>query len=117
VEVPRELISEHLEGKVYAATLLEVWDKLQDVAPFGFRVLDEVDAYVSFATNMGIPWREVFDEQLLQKIVPKLGGAEDKVGNALDWLADRTAVEFPLTHRKVKAMATRCRVYGFTTYF
>jgi hypothetical protein len=97
--------------------MLEFWDKLRDVAPFAFRVLDEVDAYVSFALNMGVPWQEAVDDQILQKILPKLGGAEDKVGPTLDWLTARTSADFPLTHTKVEAMAARCHAYGFTSYF
>jgi hypothetical protein len=117
VVVPRELIAEHLEGKVYKDALLEFWDKLQDVAPFAFRVLDEIDAYVRFATERGRPWTEALDDQLLQKLLPKLSGAEDKVGDTLDWLVSHTAGEFPLTHSKVSAMAKKCHAYGFTTYF
>jgi MoxR-like ATPase len=117
VEVPRELISDHLDGKAYQTTLLELWDRLQDVAPFGFRVLDEIDAYVSLAADTGISWQDALDDQLLQKVLPKLGGAEDKVGNTLVWLAERTLDQFPLTHRKAAAMAKRCQMYGFTTYF
>jgi hypothetical protein len=117
IDVPRELIVEHLEGTAYQEVLLEMWDRLRNVAPFAFRVLDDIEAYVLSGTALGAPWQEGVDDQLLQKILPKLGGAEDKVGAALEWIAARTAAEFPLTHAKATTMAARCHASGFTSYF
>jgi 5-methylcytosine-specific restriction endonuclease McrBC GTP-binding regulatory subunit McrB len=117
VEVPRELIAQHLQGKAYQAVLLEIWDRLYPVAPYAFRVVDEIDEYVRQAATLGTSWQEALDDQLLQKLLPKLAGSEDKVGETLDWLTIRTQVDFPLTHAKVRWMAERCRAHGFTSYF
>ena len=82
----------------------KVWDRLIDVAPFAFRVLDDINAYVVSGTTLGATWQECLDDQLLQKNLPKLGGAEDKVGAALDWMAAHNAADFPPTHAKAAAM-------------
>lgn len=117
IEAPRELLEAHLAGRPYQAVLLEMWDHLHDVAPFAFRVLDEIGAYVIQAGAIGVPWQEALDDQLLQKVLPKLGGADDKVGANLDWLANRTEGEFPLTHDKAALMASRSHAHGFASYF
>jgi hypothetical protein len=117
VEAPRELLEAHLQGRPYQAVLLEVWDNLHEVAPFAFRVLDDIELYVHHAGLQGIPWRDALDDQLLQKVLPKLGGADDKVGACLDWLATRAKNEFPLTAAKAERMASRCHASGFASYF
>jgi hypothetical protein len=78
VEVPRELVAEHLRGKVYAPVVLELWDGLREVRPIAFRVLDEIDAYVSLAVAAGVPWREALDDQILQKVLRKLAVPKTK---------------------------------------
>jgi hypothetical protein len=117
IEAPRELLEAHLAGRPYQSVLLEMWDHLHEVAPFAFRVLDEIGAYVIQAATIGVPWQEALDDQLLQKVLPKLGGADDKVGTSLDWLANRTDGEFPLTHAKAALMASRSHTHGFASYF
>ena len=54
--------------------VLRVWDIFHDVSPFGFRVLDEIDAYVIAAGEVGTDWHVALDEQLMQKVLPRVRG-------------------------------------------
>src|SRR5207245_937776 len=52
----------HLEGQPYGSVVAEVWVTLRDVAPFAFRVLDELRAYVAEAGKIGVGWEVALDE-------------------------------------------------------
>lgn len=117
LEAPRAALSEHLEGKAHGPSLLAAWDAVSPVAPFAFRVLDEVDAYVAAAAGMGVGWEDALDDQLLQKILPKLRGTDPKLQEALEALVAVTAGEFPLSHGKASSMLEDFRVHGFASYF
>ncbi len=106
----------HLGNVVYAQDIIAVWRAVGDLAPFAYRVLDEIKAYVAHADTLGVGWETALDEQLLQKVLPKLKGANPKtepVLGALIGLCDR----FPLTHAKATRMLEDYRQYGFTSYF
>ena len=51
--LPREEVVAHLDGHPCAEMVLAIWDAPRGVAPFGFRVLDEIDAYVIAAAEIG----------------------------------------------------------------
>lgn len=113
----RETIEAHLTGKPYQAALMEVWDAVADVAPFAYRVLDEIAAYVQAAANLSVGWETALDEQLIQKVLPKLKGADQRVGSGLAGLADATSALFPLTHTKALEMKEEFERHGFASYF
>ena len=117
LEVPREALGQRADGKKHGAAIMRIWDLIHPVAPFGFRVFDEVDAYVAGATSHGATWQEALDDQLLQKVLPKIKGTDPKIGTALQDLADATRDEFPLSHAKVEGMLTDFTVHGFVSYF
>jgi hypothetical protein len=73
IEIPvsRDALSDHLSGRPYRNVLLQVWELLAPVAPFAFRVVDEIGAYVDAAGAEAIPWEQALDEQLLQKVLPR----------------------------------------------
>ncbi len=105
--------------KVYdrAQTLLAVWDAVRRVAPFGFRVLDEIDAYATAALEQGISAETALDEQLVQKILPRVRGADPRVGAALDDLLAVFGDGFPLARRKTLDMRAEYETHGFTSFF
>ena len=115
--VDRGSLEHHLAGKPYADLLLDVWDNVHQVAPFAFRTLDEFSEYHAAAEELGVPWEQSVDEQLLQKVLPKFKGGELRVQEALEWLVARTDGVFPLTHEKASTMLAYCREHGFTDYF
>ena len=49
LEASREAIQHHLANSTIAKTLLTAWDALHEVAPFAFRVIDDMRNYVAAA--------------------------------------------------------------------
>ncbi|MBD2728220.1 tetratricopeptide repeat protein [Nostoc sp. FACHB-892] len=117
IEVCRNDLFEHLGEVEYREILMEVWDNLHLVTPFAFRVLDEINNYVNEAKLLDISWEEALDEQLLQKILPKLKGADDRVGEALKAFVDIAENKFNLSHAKASKMLKTFEQHGFTSYF
>jgi hypothetical protein len=80
--------------------------------------VDDIGRYVQAATHDGGPWEEAFDEQVLQKILPKLKGTDPRLGEVLARLdALLSASEFPLSSRKIGAMRDGFLRHGFASYF
>ncbi|MDQ3694441.1 MAG: AAA family ATPase [Chloroflexota bacterium] len=117
IEARREDIAAHLAGRPYQVDLLRIWDDLHHVAPFTFRVLDEIAAYVTGGAALGVPWEEALDEQLLHKVLPKINGADPAVGTALATFVGRTAGRFPLSHARATEMLKGFELHGFASYF
>jgi hypothetical protein len=95
----------------------DVWTALKEVAPFAFRVLDEIVSYIDEAERVGVDWEEALDEQLLQKVLPKIKGTDLRLGPALRAFNDLTAERFPLSHEKASMMLAAFNEHGFTSYF
>ena len=117
LHVSTSTMKAHVAGKPYSKALLEVFEIVQSAAPFGFRVADEIATYVEQAGAMGISWATALDEQLLQKVLPKLSGASLAVGEALAKLVDFSTTDYPLTAEKAKRMKEGHDSHGFATYF
>jgi tetratricopeptide (TPR) repeat protein len=118
LEAPRQDLDEYLGEVPYREMLMQIWDEVHTVAPFAFRVLDEIKTYVKEAEALDVPWQDALDEQLLQKILPKLKGADDRVGVALQAFVDIVKEnEFPLSHKKATKMLETFNQHGFTSYF
>ena len=114
---PRDLLAQHLGAAPYADVLLRVWDAVRDIAPFAYRVLDDVAAYCRAANSMGVLWQEAVDEELLQKVLPKLKGSDPRLGEALQAIIEICASDFPLTQAKAGLMLDRFQRHGFASYF
>jgi hypothetical protein len=117
LEVTREALGEHMNGAVFAADLLAVWDSVHEVAPFAFRVADEIGAYIEQAQKLGVAWEAALDEQLLQKVLPKVKGADMRIESTLRSLLDLSDGRFPLTTRKAETMRDGFAQHGFASYF
>jgi hypothetical protein len=117
LEARREDLVAHLAGRPYQADAMAIWDAVHHVGPFTFRVLDEMHAYVTAAATLGTSWEEALDEQLLQKVLPKIKGADPRVGDALSRIVELTEERFPLCHRKAAIMLEGFRAHGFASYF
>jgi hypothetical protein len=119
IEIPvtRVGIVAHLDGRPYQAALLGVWDAMRPVAPFAYRVLDEIASYVDAADPLGVPWEMALDEQLLQKVLPKIKGTEKAIGPALDTFVGMAEGRWPLSHAKSSEMRDAFINHGFTSYF
>jgi hypothetical protein len=117
LEVDREALEAHIGDQPYARTLLACWDALSEVAPFAYRIVDEIGIYVAHAAELGIDWREALDEQMFQKLLPKLKGADPRVGSALEAFIELTGEDFPLSRGKAEAMREGFVQHGFSSYF
>ncbi|HEU0052008.1 MAG TPA: hypothetical protein VFQ39_02480, partial [Longimicrobium sp.] len=113
----REAMEAHLAGTAHAATLLDVWDAVSEVAPFAFRVADEVGRYLKAGEAAGAPRDELLDEQLLQKVLPKIRGTDPRVGAALERLEALAQGRFPLTHARTRRMRESFQRHGFASFF
>jgi hypothetical protein len=117
LEISREALATHIGDAVYATDLLATWDAVQDVAPFAFRVADEIRSYIQEVEQLGVSWESALDEQLLQKVLPKIKGADPRIESTLDAILDLCDGRFPLTHEKAKGMRDGFAQHGFASYF
>lgn len=115
--VSREAIVSHLEGAPYRDLLLEVWDAVNVIAPFAFRVVDEIGGYVASSEEVREGWESPLDEQILQKVLPKVKGTDLRTGPALEALIEVAGQTLPLTRTKAEAMHEGFRQHGFASYF
>ncbi len=117
---PRDLISEHAESHLddagAAAKLMAVWDAVRPIAPFAFRVVEEVGNYVRLAQDEGVDPLEALDEQLLQKVLPRIRGMDPDVGAALAVLKDATE-GLPMSHARVKRLLKQYSERGVASFF
>lgn len=95
--------------------------------PFGYRVVIECAEYVLKArqlhevTNQSIPWlvdqNSLFDELLLQKVLPKVHGNRKQIGTTLNEIKNicvqDTQVLFPKTLSKVLVMEHNLLTVGY----
>lgn len=117
LEAPRDALAKFVEGKAYAEVLMNVWDAVHEVAPFAYRVLFEIGAYVKASEELGVGWQEALDEQLLQKVLPKLKGVDPRIGQALQRVLEIAGDEFTLTADKAHVMREGFMQHGFASYF
>jgi hypothetical protein len=117
LEIDHASVLRHLEGRPYRGELAEAWAAFRAVAPFAFRVLDEIASYIDQAAALGVSWEAALDEQLLQKVLPKLKGTDLRIQPALTRFIELSAGRMPLSHAKATTMLQAFNEHGFTSYF
>ncbi|OPH56201.1 hypothetical protein BC351_28960 [Paenibacillus ferrarius] len=118
IELNREDLYKHLSGKPYQEIVMQIWDVIHQVAPFAFRVVDDIMAYITDAEEIGWKWTDALDEQILQKILPKIKGTNIAIGEVLTaLLAVLPPEEYPISHKKVLKINEGYTTYGIATYF
>ncbi|MGC4044878.1 MAG: AAA family ATPase [Armatimonas sp.] len=117
LEMDKSMLLQHLGDAPCAEVLVLVWEAVGSVAPFAFRVVDEILAYLKQAEIYGVGWEQALDEQLLQKILPKLKGADPQVGEALRRFVSLTEGRFPLSHEKASRILSLYNSHGIASYF
>lgn len=117
LSIDRAAVEAHLKGKSYAGDLLDIWEKTEPASPFGFRVLDDIAAYIAEAEKDGVKWQEALDEQIVSKILPKLRGIEPEAAKALQGVAALTAERFPLASDKCEVMLRRQQATDVVSFF
>lgn len=116
LRVPKEAIEGHLDGLPYQELLVEIWEAVEDVGPFAFRVVDEIREYVSISEAERDGWEPPLDEEILQKVLPKVRGADQRTGPALEKLIELAGETLPLTRAKATTMHESFQQYGFASY-
>ena len=118
LEINRGDLEKYLREVEFREILLEIWDSLHETAHFAFRTIDEIKTYVREAKLLGVSQKDALDEQLLQKILPKLKGADDRVGNTLKTFTEIAEKnQFNLSLAKANKMLAIFEQHGFTSYF
>ncbi len=118
LDAPRDALVEHIGEASHGADLLRVWDALRGVAPFAFRVVDEIDTYVKESAALGVSWTEALDEQLLQKVLPKVRGLDPSAGEALEtFIGFADQERYPLSRAKASEMLERFNLHGSVSFF
>ena len=117
LEAPREAIERHLGDSSIAETLLSAWDALHEVAPFAFRTIDDIRNYVEAADALGVGIETALDEQMLQKLLPKVHGIDPRIEQALSGFIELCGDEFPLSAKKAHRMRVRFNEHGSASYF
>lgn len=117
LEISRDALADHIGEAVFADDLLSAWEAVHDVAPFAFRVADEIRSYLDEAQQLGVGWESALDEQLLQKVMPKIKGADLRIEGTLDAILELCDGRFPLTHDKARVMRDGFAKHGFASYF
>lgn len=118
IELPllREQVIAHLGEGPAASVLLEVWDALRPVAPFGFRVLDEVSTYLITAEEVGTSWEQALDEQLVQKVLPRVR-SDASAGGSIDAFLAVLGDDYPLARAKASKMRADLDAHGYLEFF
>lgn len=117
LEATEELIKQHIGNKPYAERLISVWRILHLVAPFTFRVVDDIVAYVDHAERVSASWEEAFDEQVTQKILPKVKGKDAATEASLRELASYCESSMPFTFKKIQSMLAAREKTGTISFF
>jgi MoxR-like ATPase len=119
IELPlqRDYVLRFLDDEPYREDVLRVWDALKPLAPFGFRVLDEMHHYVVAARELGTPWEIALDEQFVQKVLPRVRGADQRLDEALEAFLGAIGEGYPLSRTKAEEMRAEYRTHGYASFF
>jgi hypothetical protein len=118
LEAPRDAIADHIGQAAFRDSLLDFYDAVEEAKPFAFRVVDEIKSYVAESEQLDVKWAEAIDEQILQKVLTKLTGADPAIRFALERIVNLAEEKgFGLTLEKATRMLSDYDRDGFTSYF
>ena len=91
---------------------------------FAYRTVREIRQYLNAAHELSTEWNEsriydAIDEQLLQKVLPKIHGNRKEIGNMLEELGafcDRPGKELNLSARKIKQMKGKLATVQYASF-
>lgn len=109
-----EQVQQLLQGQPWGELLLRLWPELQQVAPLGFRSLEDIGAYVKAAQTLEISWQQALDEQLVQKVLPRLRHCRD--ARPLEQLESLLPEGFTLTRIKLAQLISNLEAEGFASF-
>lgn len=91
---------------------------------FSYRTVREIRQYLSAACELANPWNDAemyraIDEQILQKVLPKIHGNQRQMGTMLDELeviCKQNGKEFRLSRRKIEQMKGRLAAVQYASF-
>jgi AAA domain (dynein-related subfamily) len=111
-------LREYFADVAYGDAVIEVWQLVHDVAPFAFRVASDIRSYVDASTTIGRDVDQSLDEQVLQKVLPKLTRTDTRIGAVLRAMVPLCEERhLPKSAAKAKQMLAGFEAYGFASYF
>lgn len=116
--INREDIVLTLGDTPYSEIVIEIWDEIFGIAPFAYRVINDMHKFIEDANELGMEWKDALDIQLLQKVLPKIKGTDMEVGTRLERL-NEILERYNLTRsqKKVVNILERYANYGVASYF
>lgn len=118
IEISREDMIEAIGNEDYRTIIIDIWDTIFEIAPFAYRVISDIKKYIEDGKKLNIDWKESLDEQILQKVLPKIKGTDMEVGTKLEELKKIFEnEELTLSLAKIEEMSVRYSNYGIVTYF
>ena len=76
----REEVASRIERAEVKEAVMSIWDAVADVTPFSIRVVDEINRYVNEAVQVGMSWEQAVDDQIMQKLLPRINGTDIRLG-------------------------------------
>jgi hypothetical protein len=116
VELDTALFQSHIADRPYADDLERIRVAVVTAAPIAFRTADDIAGYVGIAVKLGSDWQAAFDEAILQKVLPRIGGIDQAVGDALAEIIRLSEGRYPLSHAKAQRMLEGFRL-GVASFF
>lgn len=113
----REEVESRIEHPEVRDALMSIWDAVNDISPFSIRMVDEINRYVAAAALIGVPWEEAFDDQIIQKILPRIKGTDIRLGVMLQRLNDVTANRFHRSNSKIQHLSYGFHSNGIVSFF
>lgn len=112
------------DDKIKAAKeiLAEIYEKLQSSGfEFAYRTVKEISLYLKAAKRLGgnADINAAIDEQVLQKILPKLHGNKKQIGKLLEDLKElfeENNMNLPLSKKKIESMLARLDKFQYASY-
>jgi hypothetical protein len=118
VQIDKNDIQEAIGKEQYGETIMQIWETIHEIAPFAYRVIGDIKEYILDSNKLGVQWQESLDEQVLQKILPKVKiiDIEDE-SKIIELKNILESAELELSLQKVEKMLERYSNYGVATYF
>lgn len=103
-----------LAGLPYQSLLMSILTALSPLVPLSYRTCKEIRAYVIAGQELGLPWTEALDQQILQKLLARLRGSGADLPGILtqleQWLPMGT---YPLSHQRLQALRRQWQQEGY----
>jgi hypothetical protein len=117
LELDQQAVAERLRDQPWGAWILQLWPELQQLTPFGYRSLEDIEAYILQAMALGVDWQVALDEQLVQKLLPRLRQSRSRDLASLQRLLNQLPPELNLTRQKLESWLDQLQAQGFAHFF